>query len=142
VWELFAPLMVGARLVLAPHGLGADTEHLARVLRERDVSVLQLVPSLLTALVEEPGFANLPALRRVCVGGEPLPSATVATLFSRSKAEVWNLYGPTEATIDSLAHRCLPGQVGAHGPTEPICLPIHRLEALILDGRLRPVPEG
>nr|AYN44369.1 nonribosomal peptide synthetase [Cloning vector H69C977B_s26] len=142
VWELFAPLMVGARLVLAPHGLGADTEHLARVLRERDVSVLQLVPSLLTALVEEPGFANLPALRRVCVGGEPLPSATVATLFSRSKAEVWNLYGPTEATIDSLAHRCLPGQVGAHGPTEPIGLPIHRMEALILDGRLRPVPEG
>ncbi|ATB48375.1 non-ribosomal peptide synthetase [Corallococcus macrosporus DSM 14697] len=142
VWELFAPLMAGARLVLAPHGLGADTEHLTRVLRERGISVLQLVPSLLTALVEEPGFANLPALRRVCVGGEPLPSATVASVFRHSQAEVWNLYGPTEATIDALAHRCLPGQVGAHGPTEPIGLPIHRMEALILDGKLRPVPEG
>ncbi len=142
VWELFAPLMVGARLVLAPHGLGADTEHLARVLRERGITVLQLVPSLLTALVEEPGFANLPALRRVCVGGEPLPSATVARLFSQSKAEVWNLYGPTEATIDALAHRCLPEQVGAHGVTEPIGRPIHGLDALILDARLRPVPEG
>jgi len=142
VWELFAPLMVGARLVLAPHGLGADTDQLARVLRERDITVLQLVPSLLTALVEAPGFAHLPALRRICVGGEPLPSATVRKVFSLSMAEVWNLYGPTEATIDALAHRCLPEQVGAHGPTEPIGRPIHRMEALILDGKLRPVPDG
>ncbi|WP_426752486.1 amino acid adenylation domain-containing protein [Myxococcus sp. Y35] len=142
VWELFAPLMVGARLVLAPHGLGADTDLLARVLRERGITVLQLVPSLLTALVEAPGFAHLPALRRICVGGEPLPSATVRKVFGLSKAEVWNLYGPTEATIDALAHRCLPEHVGAHGATEPIGRPIHRMEALILDGRLRPVPDG
>nr|APZ78834.1 nonribosomal peptide synthetase [Stigmatella aurantiaca Sg a15] len=142
VWELFAPLMVGARLVLAPHGLGADTEHLARVLRERGITVLQLVPSLLTALVEEPGLAGVSTLRRVCVGGEALPSATVKKLFSISNVEVWNLYGPTEATIDAIAHRCRPEEVGAHGATEPIGLPIRRMKALILDGRLRPVPDG
>nr|APZ78729.1 nonribosomal peptide synthetase [Myxococcus sp.] len=142
VWELFAPLMAGARLVLAPHGLGADTDHLSRVLRERGITVLQLVPSLLTALVEAAGFAHLPALRRICVGGEPLPSSTVRKVFGLSKAEVWNLYGPTEATIDALAHRCLPEQVGVHGATEPIGRPIHEMEALILDGKLRPVPDG
>ncbi|KFE69484.1 non-ribosomal peptide synthetase [Hyalangium minutum] len=142
VWELFAPLMVGARLVLAPHGLGADTEHLVRVLRERGITVLQLVPSLLTALVEEPGLAGVSTLRRVCVGGEPLPSATVKKLFSVCNVEIWNLYGPTEATIDALAHRCRPEEVGAHGATEPIGLPIRRMKALILDGRLRPVPDG
>nr|AYN44351.1 nonribosomal peptide synthetase [Cloning vector H69C977B_s23] len=142
VWELFAPLMAGARLVLAPHGLGADTEHLARVLRERGITVLQLVPSLLTALVEEPGLAGVTTLRRVCVGGEPLPSATVKKLFGVCKVEVWNLYGPTEATIDALAHQCRPEQVGAHGATEPIGLPILRMKALILDGKLRPVPDG
>nr|AYN44243.1 nonribosomal peptide synthetase [Cloning vector H69C977B_s05]AYN44279.1 nonribosomal peptide synthetase [Cloning vector H69C977B_s11]AYN44303.1 nonribosomal peptide synthetase [Cloning vector H69C977B_s15] len=142
VWELFAPLMAGARLVLAPHGLGADTEHLVRVLRERGITVLQLVPSLLTALVEEPGLAGVSTLRRVCVGGEPLPSATVKKLFSVCNVEIWNLYGPTEATIDAIAHRCRPEEVGAHGATEPIGLPIRRMKALILDGRLRPVPDG
>ncbi|XXF74928.1 amino acid adenylation domain-containing protein [Myxococcaceae bacterium GXIMD 01537] len=143
VWELFAPLMVGARLVLAPHGLSADTEHLARVLCEREITVLQLVPSLLTALVEEPGLGKVSTLRRVCVGGEPLPSATVQKLLSiREQVEVWNLYGPTEATIDAVAHRCRPGQVGAHGATEPIGLPIRGMEALVLDGKLRPVPDG
>ncbi|QDE97917.1 non-ribosomal peptide synthetase [Myxococcus xanthus] len=142
VWELFAPLMAGARLVLAPKGLTADTEHLVRVLQERGITVLQLVPSLLTALVEEPGLAGVSTLRRVCVGGEPLPSATVRKVFSRSKAEVWNFYGPTEATIEAVVHRCEPDSVGVHGPTEPIGRPILRMEALVLDTKLRPVPTG
>nr|AQM37584.1 nonribosomal peptide synthetase [Myxococcus virescens] len=142
VWELFAPLMAGARLVLAPKGLTADTEHLVRVLQERGITVLQLVPSLLTALVEEPGLTGASTLRRVCVGGEPLPSATVRKLLDRVKAEVWNFYGPTEATIEAVVHRCEPDAVGAHGPTEPIGRPILRMEALVLDAKLRPVPAG
>src|SRR5207245_1049493 len=54
----------------------------------------------------------------------------------------WNLYGPTECTIDATAHRCRPEEVGAHGATEPIGRPIRRMEALVLDARLRPVPDG
>jgi amino acid adenylation domain-containing protein len=141
VWELFAPLMAGARLVLAPPDLGADTERLVRVMADRGVTVVQMVPSLLTVLVEEPGLASVTTLRRVCAGGEPLPSATVRKLLGVSGAEVWNLYGPTEATIDATAYRCRPEAVGAHGASEPIGTAIRRMEALVLDDRLRPVPD-
>jgi amino acid adenylation domain-containing protein len=144
VWEVFAPLMVGARLVLAPHDLGADTERLARILAERGITVLQLVPSLFTMLVDEPGLKRASSLRRVCAGGEPLPAATVKRCFEilGDDTEIWNLYGPTECTIDATAHRSKPSEVGLFGPTEPIGVAIARMEALVLDPRLRPVPDG
>ena len=142
VWELFLPLMVGARLVMAPQDLGADTERLVKLLREQEITVLQLVPSLLGMLVEEPGFEALPKLRRVCAGGEALPSGIAEKVLTRSRAELWNLYGPTEATIDATAHRCRPEELGAAGASEPIGLPITGMQALVLDRKLRPVPDG
>ncbi|MFO0723577.1 MAG: non-ribosomal peptide synthase/polyketide synthase [Myxococcota bacterium] len=142
VWELFLPLMAGATLVLAPPDLGGDTQRLAQVLRDRRVTILQLVPSLFTLLVEEPVFAEVKTLRRLFAGGEPLPAATVKKLFALMNAEVWNLYGPTECTIDATAYRSLPESVGSFGAIEPIGKAITGMEALVLDKRLRPVPDG
>ena len=54
VWEFWAPLIAGARLVMAPPGAHRDPAVLARVLAEQGITVVQVVPSLLRALLDEP----------------------------------------------------------------------------------------
>src|SRR5581483_7547695 len=142
VGEIFTALTSGARLVLPPPDLGGDTERLARFMRDFGVTVALPVPSLVAPLVDEPVFKEVTTLRLVGPAGEALPSALVRKLHDVSRAEVWNLYGPTECTIYSAAYRCDPELVGRSGPTEPIGHAIAGLQALVLDTRLRPVPDG
>src|SRR5262249_8165929 len=54
VWELFAPLLSGARLVVARPGGHQDSRYLVRTLQAEQVTVLQVVPSMLGALLEDP----------------------------------------------------------------------------------------
>src|SRR4029077_7079755 len=72
VWEFWAPLLAGARLVMARPGGHRDPAYLAREIVAQRIHVMQLAPSLLAALLEEPGFAACASLRNVFCGGEPL----------------------------------------------------------------------
>ncbi len=139
VWEFWAPLLAGARLVLARPGGHRDAAYLARALREHRITVLQVVPSLLRALLEDPGFGAAGALRRLACGGEPLDPELRRRFFaSGSRAALINLYGPTEATIDvTFAHL----DAGDRGPVT-IGRPITGARAYVLDRRLRPLPAG
>ncbi|WP_180277789.1 non-ribosomal peptide synthetase [Nostoc sp. 'Peltigera malacea cyanobiont' DB3992] len=101
--------------------------------------MLQLVPRLLSHLLEEPAFWACSSLRRVLSGGEPLLPVTVTTFAERMHADLYNLYGPTEATIDSTSWRCQPqGDEAAI----PIGRPISNVHTYVLDSQLRPVPIG
>ncbi|ERN39842.1 non-ribosomal peptide synthetase module, partial [Rubidibacter lacunae KORDI 51-2] len=51
VWEIFVPLMCGARLVLARSEGHKDPAYLADVIRETGVTILQFVPSMLEAFL-------------------------------------------------------------------------------------------
>ena len=65
------------------------------------MTVLQLVPSLLRALVEEPAFGDNPSLRLIFCGGEVLSRELVARCHEAvPNAALCNLYGPTETTVD------------------------------------------
>jgi amino acid adenylation domain-containing protein len=102
VWEFYAPLLSGGRLVMARPGGHQDCGYLIETIVQHEVSTLQLVPSLLQMLVEEEAFSSCESLRRVFCGGEAL-SVELAARFnaSLSSAVLHNLYGPTEATIDA-----------------------------------------
>ena len=71
--------------------------------------MLQLVPSVLRAMLEDDGFARATSLRWLFCGGEALP-AELARRFRTllPSAELVNLYGPTEATIDATFWVCDP----------------------------------
>ena len=100
VWEIFVPLMSGARLVLAEPGGQADTAYLADVIQRREVTVLQMVPSMLSVMMkEEP--EKLRGLKRVYSGGEALTREVVREVREKVGVRVVNLYGPTEASIDA-----------------------------------------
>ncbi|RMH20740.1 MAG: amino acid adenylation domain-containing protein, partial [Acidobacteria bacterium] len=140
VWELFAPLMAGARLVLARAGGHGDPAYLARAVAAHRVTVMQAVPALWQLLVEEPALASANALRRICAGGETLTAALAERLAERlPQAQLVNLYGPTECTIDAaFAVADLP----VAGPSVPIGRPIAGNRVQVVDPALRPVPVG
>ena len=139
VWELLAPLIAGAQLVLAPEGEHGDPARLVGTVRRHGVTAIQLVPSLLRLLLDEPGVERCTSLTRVFCGGEPLSPELRDRCLELLDVTLVNLYGPTEATIDTLAWTC---SRDGDGPSVPIGRPVANCRAYVLDGRLRPVPAG
>ncbi|HEX6041572.1 amino acid adenylation domain-containing protein [Longimicrobium sp.] len=137
VWEFWAPLMEGARLVIAQPGGHRDAAYLVDAIRRFRVTVLQAVPSLLAVLAEEPGLAECASLRRVYAGGEALTGDVVRRLREWTDAEVVNLYGPTEATIDASFHVAADEAAGV-----PIGKAVDGNRLYVLDDSLRLVPLG
>jgi amino acid adenylation domain-containing protein len=138
VGEIFTALIAGARLVQVPPGEQRDPAALRRLARERGITVLDLVPSLLEAFLD--GAGPLPALRAVFVGGEALPSALAARCAAVLGRAPVNMYGPTEASIDVLWHTWHPGD--ASRATVPLGRPIAGCTVAVLDRHLEPVPVG
>lgn len=139
VWELFGPLVAGARLVMAPTEAERDICRLVQLLAERHITTLQVVPSVLEALLEQPDFDDCRDLRRVFCGGEPLPPDLAERFLARLPAELHNLYGPTEAAIDATHWTCRRSDGRS---VVPIGRPIANARVFLLDDRFEPVPVG
>ncbi|WP_063352427.1 non-ribosomal peptide synthetase [Streptomyces sp. MJM8645] len=133
VLELFAPLLAGGRVVVAPRESVRDAEALGALLERSGATVMQATPSLWRGLLDG-GWAGRPGLRALC-GGEALDADLADRLLARC-AGLWNLYGPTETTIWSTVGRVLPGE----GVT--VGRPVAGTVCYVLDRRLRPVPRG
>jgi amino acid adenylation domain-containing protein len=139
VWELFWPLQVGARLVMAAPGGHRDTAYLARTIDDNQVTTLHFVPSMLQLFVEEPTAGICTSVKRVICSGEALPRALQDRLFEILDCELHNLYGPTEAAIDVTWWAC---DADSTLDFIPIGYPISNTEVHVLDPDLQRVPLG
>jgi len=139
VWELFLPLIVGAQVFMARPGGHQDSNYLAATVADREITVLQLVPSMLQVLIEEPDLSRWRSLKRLFCGGEVLPVDLQKRFFHVVDAELINLYGPTEVSIDATSWTCerKSSQTGVM-----IGRPIANTQVYVLDERLRPAPIG
>ncbi|WP_437275953.1 amino acid adenylation domain-containing protein [Sorangium sp. So ce375] len=138
VWELFWPLITGARLELCPRGQHRDPSAIARLLAARSISTVHFVPSLLDRFLQAGPLPELPRLRRVVCSGEALSTSLADAFFARLPAvSLHNLYGPTEAAVDVTAWACRRGEAPV-----PIGRPIANTRIHLLDPHLRPVPIG
>jgi acyl-coenzyme A synthetase/AMP-(fatty) acid ligase len=141
VWEFFAPLLAGARLVMARPGGHLDAAYLAETILLHGVSILQLVPSQLHMLLQEPTFWRCaPPLKNVYCGGEPLTKELCEEFYRRlPRASLHNLYGPTEACIDSTSWDCPHDGIPA---AIPVGRPIHNTRTYIVNAWMQPSPIG
>jgi amino acid adenylation domain-containing protein len=144
VWEVWAPLLSGARLVLARPGAQQDPGQLVEAVIRHQVTALQVVPALLRLLVDQPGLARAGSLQRVFCGGEALEATLAPRLWERlPAAELVNLYGPTETTIQATFAVWRPGDPRPGGALQvPIGRPIDNVQAMVLDRALQPAPPG
>ncbi|MFI7498054.1 amino acid adenylation domain-containing protein [Streptomyces sp. NPDC049687] len=142
VWEIFAPLISGATLVVPPPGAPRDPHRMLTLMRDTGVTVLACVPSLLDVLLDEddPALADVTGLRYLFCGGETLPPRLVERFHALGlPAELHNFYGPSECTIDVTSWRCDPG--AGDGPV-PIGTPLANVGVHVLDENGDVVPPG
>ncbi len=145
VWEVFWPLLTGARLVLARPGGQQDSRYLREMLHEQAISTLHFVPSMLSVFLHEPGLEACRHLSRVICSGEALPVEVQDHFFARlaqmeqSQTNLYNLYGPTEAAVDVTWWQCEPA---SEQHIVPIGRPIANIDLYVLDRAGNRVPVG
>jgi len=144
VWQMLAPLAVGGRVVVYPDEIAHDPARLpAQVGRDR-VTILEIVPSLLRALLAQPAEARagLAALRWMIATGEALPPDLCRQWGSAfPRVPLLNAYGPTECS-DDVTHHPLPAGALGDDVHVPIGRPVANTRLYLLDPALCPVPIG
>ena len=133
--ELYLPLLVGARVLIANEEQQRDPERQLQLLRDGNATVLQATPSWLRALIGGGRVERLPRLK-LLIGGETLPRDLAEAVLPHS-VELWNLYGPTETTIWSTASRVICGDGDV-----PIGTPLANTRVYVLDAHGQLVPPG
>jgi len=132
--EVWLPLLVGARCVVASRSCAADGMQLTSLIERSGATILQATPSTWRLLLAA-GWQGRPNFKVLC-GGEAL-ARDLAESLVKGTGKLWNVYGPTEATIWSNIQFLTP-------PVGPITIghPIANTQMYILDRHLQPVPMG
>ena len=131
VWEIWAALLGGGRLVVAPEAVAGSPEDFHALLVSEQVNVLTQTPSAVAALSPQ-GLESAAVL----LGGEACP-AEVVERWAPGRVVI-NAYGPTEATV----YASMSAPLTAGAGVVPIGAPVASSALFVLDGWLRPVPAG
>jgi amino acid adenylation domain-containing protein len=138
VWELFWPLISGARLIMAEPGSHRESFSLSRLISLREITIAHFVPSMLQVFLDEPSLDGCQSLRLVVCSGEALTLELQDRFFKLLGSQLHNLYGPTEAAVDVTFWQC--SQSGRKAV--PIGRPIANTKIYLLDADSRPAPIG
>ena len=83
------------------------SSYLARTIAEHEITMLQLVPSMLRIFLEQDNVTQLcRSLKRMFCGGEALSADLRDRFYSLLDGDMINLYGPTETSIDAGCYPC------------------------------------
>ncbi|HEX5120390.1 MAG TPA: amino acid adenylation domain-containing protein [Pseudonocardiaceae bacterium] len=140
LWQLVAPLLVGGRTLIVPQDVVLDVERFVGTLVAGHVSVLQVVPSYLEAVLSyvEQSPRELPHLRYVSVTGEACKPELARRWFTAQPGiGLVNAYGLTE-TSDDTNHqvmRSAPDRIS-------LGRPVANVRVYVVDEHLMPVPLG
>jgi amino acid adenylation domain-containing protein len=137
--ELWVPLLVGGRVVVAPPG-ELDVERITATIAEHEVTAVWLTAGLFDLVAAEQP-ACLAGVREVWTGGDVVSASAVrAVLDACPETTVVDGYGPTETTVFATSYRMrssvdVPDLV-------PIGRPLDDMRVYVLDGSMNPVPPG
>jgi fatty-acyl-CoA synthase len=134
-------LLVGAEIVLPPPAGWRDARFVARawaIARERGVTLMAAVPTVMSALLNAPRETrDTGAVRLLLTGGSPLPNELAARFEAETGVPVRNILGMTEcAGVIAIEPARSPRTPGACG------LPLPFTEVQVLDGQSTPLPAG
>ncbi len=133
--EIYLPLTIGARVVIASREETIDGRLLLDRMQQCGATVMQATPATWRMLLDA-GWHRSPNLKILC-GGEALPRELANQILPRCSS-LWNMYGPTETTIWSSVLKVEEGGAG----TVSIGRPIANTQMYVLDRHMAPVPDG
>ncbi len=135
VLELYLPLLVGAKVVLASREQAADPLELQTLLATSKATAMSATPATWRMLLESDWVGD-PELLLFC-GGEALSPDLANQLLPRC-SELWNVYGPTETTVCSHLYRVQ----SELNQIAPIGVPNSNVSMYLLDAHGELVPVG
>jgi surfactin family lipopeptide synthetase A len=138
VGEIYLPLLVGAKIVLASREVAVDGNKLSQLLQESQATMLQATPATWQMLLAV-GWMGSSGLKILC-GGEALSPKLADRLLARS-ASVWNMYGPTEATVWATTYE-VKSPIDPRTSSIAVGKPMSNIQTYILDAHQQPVPVG
>jgi amino acid adenylation domain-containing protein len=146
VWQLFASLAVGGAVRIVPDEIAHDPARLLREVGHGEITILEVVPAVLRAILDEIGGAAAPpplaSLRWLVVTGESLAAGLCDRwLALYPRIPLLNAYGPTECS-DDVSHQALRAAAAAGERMAPIGRPLRNTRLYVLDPRRRPLPSG
>ncbi|MEM9008646.1 MAG: condensation domain-containing protein [Cyanobacteria bacterium P01_F01_bin.86] len=104
VWQILTALLVGGRVTIINHEIIQDPAWLFQDIHKQEISILQVVPSVLRALLdvcEQSECLNLPDLKWLLVTGETFPAYLLDGWFEYyPDIPLMNAYGPAECSDD------------------------------------------
>jgi amino acid adenylation domain-containing protein len=146
VWQFLAALLVGGSVRIFKDDVSHDGLRLLDEVESHGVTILETVPSLLTAILDETAVGepprDLPRLRWMIPTGEALPPELCRAWLKRyPHIPMLNAYGPTECS-DDVTHHTICEPPGPDVKSVPIGRPLANTRIYIVDQRLSPVPRG
>ncbi|HEX6716237.1 MAG TPA: amino acid adenylation domain-containing protein, partial [Pyrinomonadaceae bacterium] len=140
VWEIFWPLMVGSRIVMATPEAQLDSAALLRTIVNEKVTIAYFVPSMLALFLSEPEVAEASSLRQVICGGESLGIELMRRFYELlPQATLHHSYGPTETAIAAAEIICDRNSARS---VMPIGRPPANVKLYVLNEQRQPVPIG
>lgn len=141
VWQLLTPLMLGGRVRIVPEPDSQSPASLLEAVVDGGVTMLELVPSNIVALLDADFAATPGALRVMLSTGETLTHDVLRRWVRELPGiPVHNAYGPAECTDDVTAGLCAAGPDGAM--TTAVGRPLANTTVYVLDEHLQSVPTG
>jgi amino acid adenylation domain-containing protein len=139
-FEIWGPLLCGAKLLGVTRNTMLSSDKLADFLREKKVTTLFVTTVLFNRIAAEtPGaFSTLSCLT---FGGESCDEHWVRVVLAAGAPErLLHMYGPTETTTFATSHAVDANTTD--GVKLPIGRPIANTTSYVLDRNLNPVPVG
>jgi len=145
VWQFLAALLVGGSVEILPDEVVGDPVLLLSRTEGLAITVLELVPALLRALLQEAAAADpqlrLSALRWIVPTGEALPPDLCQQWLAQlPRVPLLNAYGPTECSDDVAHHTLAVADAGMIRAA--IGHPVANLRLYVLDRELGLQPAG
>jgi amino acid adenylation domain-containing protein/non-ribosomal peptide synthase protein (TIGR01720 family) len=142
VWQFFAVLTLGGKIIIYPDELILNPEEFLSRLVRNQVTILEVVPSYLSVIldyVENQHILPL-SLRYLLVTGEEIKPHLVKKWFEMCpNIKMVNAYGPTEAS-DDITHYIMDKAPGME--RIPIGKPLQNMNIYIVDNRMQLCPIG
>ncbi|WP_295622027.1 amino acid adenylation domain-containing protein, partial [Chamaesiphon sp. GL140_3_metabinner_50] len=146
IWQFLVALLVGGKVEIIDSELATDPTQLLGYIQARQISILEIVPSLLRAMlqqIEVGGIEHqLPNLRWLLLTGEPLPPQLARGWLAHYPAiPLLNAYGPTECS-DDVTHYPIEHPPAPEIVNLPIGKAVGNTQLYILDSQLQILPIG
>ena len=139
-FEIWGPLLNGARVVIVDKEVALSPHKFELLLRDERISTLFLTTALFNRLAQNSGKA-FQGLKHLLFGGELVDPRWVRAVLEQGPPErLLHVYGPTEST--TYATWELVEKVSENAETVPIGKPLANTTMYVLDQWLLPVPVG